>query len=70
MRLALRRIRRRYRLSNARTRDRGSYAIAAIPVGLLVWTILIADLAWAATAEANIPHAGYVVVLYAVLAGC
>jgi uncharacterized protein YhhL (DUF1145 family) len=51
-------LRGRYLVCNPKTIGRGSYVIAAILLGLLLWTIVIVDLARNFTAEVS--HAGYV----------
>ncbi len=57
----------RYLLYSAKTMCRGSYAMIAVLLGMLVWTMVIVDEAWNSTAEANVSPAGYVVMAFGVL---
>jgi hypothetical protein len=47
-------------LAGAKNTSGASYAIIAILLGLLVWTIVVAGWGWTATAGADVSHAGYV----------
>ena len=60
-------------LSGARGMGRGSYAIIAILLGLLIWTSILAGKGWSSAVGTEVPVAGYVAmaigVVFSVLLG-
>jgi hypothetical protein len=60
-------------LSGAKGMGRGSYAIIAILLGLLIWTGILAGKGWSSAVGTEVPVAGYVAmaigVVFSVLLG-
>jgi hypothetical protein len=53
--------------ASAREMGIGSYAIIAVLLGLLIWSIIIADIEWSSAAGTEVPLAGYVAMAIGVL---
>jgi hypothetical protein len=60
-------------LAGAKGMGRGSYAIIAILLGLLIWTGILAGMGWSSAVGTEVPVAGYVAmaigVVFSVLLG-